>query len=285
MNKTSTTLFLNPGSKSKKGQRNWPCFRSAGFQEIISQNAEDLTAQVEKSVCETAVAVGGDGTINLVINGILRSQTPKKLGVLYSGTSPDFCRFHQISVEPSLALQQLLNGTPYTIDICQITYANATTCYFASSCNIGLGAEIARTSNQVRRYLGDFCGTLLAALKAFVCVKAFSATLTIDGQTKSFARLRHMAVLKNKFIASGLYLNVPARPDDGLLHVVVLPRLSLRELFRLYKGKIPSGAQVFTCKEVRVCTTPVQPTEFDGDPQPASDVHITCLHKRLEVIK
>ena len=285
MNKTSTMLFLNPSSKSKKGQRNWPCFRKAGFGEVISQGAEDLVTQVAQSSCETAVSVGGDGTINLVINGIMRSATPKKLSVLYSGTSPDFCRFHHISIKPQAALEQLLNGTSHTIDICQITYANGNTCYFASSCNIGLGAEIARTSNKVRKYMGDFCGTLLAALKAFVSVKPFAATVTLDGQTKAFPRVRHIAVLKNKFIASGLYLDVPAKPDDGLLHVVVLPKLTLRGLLNIYKGKIPPGAQVFTCKEVYVHTEPTQYSLFDGDPQPAGDVYIVCLHKRLELLK
>lgn len=285
MNKTSTTLFLNPSSKNKKGQRNWPCFREAGFQEVISKSAEDLVTQVAQSSCETAVAVGGDGTINLVINGIMRSTTPKKLGILYSGTSPDFCRFHGVSIQPQEALSQLLNGTPHAIDICQITYANGNTCYFASSCNIGLGAEIARTSNNLRKYLGDFCGTLLASLKAFVRVKPFAATITLDGQAKTFPQVRHIAVLKNKFIASGLYLDVPAKPDDGLLHVVVLPKLTLQGLLNIYKGQIPPGAQVFAFKEVHVHTEPTQYTEFDGDPQPAGDVHIVCLHKRLELIK
>ena len=285
MNKTSTTLFLNPSSKHKQGQRNWPCFRQAGFEEVLSKSAEEMVVQVSKSECETAVAVGGDGTINLVINGIMRSATPKKLGVLYSGTSPDFCRFHGVSIRPQDALSQLMHGTPHAIDICQITYSDGQVRYFASSCNIGLGAEIARTSNQIRKYVGDMCGTLLAALKSLFWVKPFAATLIIDGQIKTFPRLRHIAVLKNKFIASGLYLDVPTKPDDGLLYVVVLPHLTLRGLLNIYKGKIPTGAHVFTGKDVRVQTQPTQYTEFDGDPQPAGDVHIACLHKRLELLK
>jgi len=284
MNKTSTTLFLNPSSKHKQGQRNWPCFRQAGFEEVLSKSAEDMVTQVSQNACETAVAVGGDGTINLVINGIMRSATPKKLGVLYSGTSPDFCRFHGVSIRPQEALSQLMNGTPHAIDICQITYPDGSVYYFASSCNIGLGAEIARTSNKIRKYVGDTCGTLLAALKSLFWVKSFAATVTIDGQTKTFAHVRHIAVLKNKFIASGLYLDVPAQPDDGLLYVV-LPQLTLRGLLNIYKGKIPAGAQVFTGMDVHVQTTPTQYTEFDGDPQPAGNVHITCLHKRLELLK
>lgn len=285
MNKTSTTLFLNPSSKNQKGQKNWPCFRAACFDEIISKSADDLIAKVQNSACETAVAVGGDGTINLVINGIMRSKMPKKLGVLYSGTSPDFCRFHQIATKPQDALAQLVNGKPHAIDICQISYAGQTPRYFASSCNIGLGAQIAGTSNRVRKYLGDFCGTFFAALKAFMCVKPFSATLTVDGEVKYFPKVRHIAVLKNKFIASGLYLDVPAKPDDGMLHVVLLPNLTLSGLLNIYKGKIPPSAQVFTCREVSVHATPNQPAEFDGDPQDEGDVHIVCLPKRLELIK
>jgi len=285
MKHTDTILFLNPSSKSKKGQLNWPCFRQAGFKEIISASAEDMILKVKENPCKTAVAVGGDGTINLVINGLMQSNTPRKLGVLYSGTSPDFCRFHGISVNPKEALSQLTHGKPHTIDICKIQYEDGKSYYFASSCNIGLGSEIARISNKIRKYFGDTLGTLIAALKSLFTLKYFAATLNIDGQVKTFPKLRHIAVLKNKFIASGLYLNVDVKPDDGLIYVVALPQLTLKDLLHIYKGKIPNGAYVFACKDILVKTQPTQCTEFDGDPKPIGDVHITCLPKRLEIIK
>ncbi len=285
MKKTDTVLFLNPSSHSYKASRRWPYFRSAGLEEIISKSADDLVQQVAQSPCKTAVAVGGDGTINLVINGIMQSSIPKELGVLYAGTSPDFCQFHGVSTQPSAALQQFLSGTPRAIDLCRITYPNGKCFYFASSCNIGLGAEVARLSNKIRRYVGDFWGTLLACIKALVCVKPFSATLHIDGKVHTFNHLRHLVILKNKFLASGLYLDVPAQPDDGFIYVVALPRLTLNALFHIYKGGIPPGAYLAKCREVSVETYPTQATEFDGDPKPVGNVQITCLQQCLELIK
>ena len=79
-----------------------------------------------------SVAVGGDGTINEVLDGLAQSGDPRrKMGVLYSGTSPDFCRFHGIPTEPAAALACLIQGKARPVDVVRIAYADAdgvTTC-------------------------------------------------------------------------------------------------------------------------------------------------------------
>jgi diacylglycerol kinase family enzyme len=285
MNKNNITLFLNPSSKNGKGKKNWEYFRAYGFKEVISLSVQDMLAKTESDENNTAVAVGGDGTINLVINGIMRSRAKKTLGVLYSGTSPDFCKFHGIPTEPEDSLKVLQRGKKETVDICSIKYDDGSVFYFASGCNIGLGAVTAGTSNKIRKYCGDFLGTFIGALTAYFTNPPFSAEAEIDGSIEKFEKVRHIAVLKNKLIASGLHFNIDAKPGDGHIYFIALPKLSLKTISDVYKGKIPADAYVKKCKRVRIKTSPLQQTEYDGDPKPKGNVEITCLHKALELIK
>ena len=93
---SNKTLLMNPSSKSGKGKKNWKYFLEQDFNKIITKSEGYAIQSVLESQSETVVAVGGDGTINLVINGIMKSDRKKTLGVLYSGTSPDFCDFADV---------------------------------------------------------------------------------------------------------------------------------------------------------------------------------------------
>ncbi|WP_424245950.1 diacylglycerol kinase family enzyme [Elusimicrobium posterum] len=290
--KNKTMLFMNPASKSGKGKKNWKFFEGCNFDVKVTQNADDMAQSVrdfaqngEDLGGKTAVAVGGDGTINMVLDAIMKSGKKVTLGVLYSGTSPDFCRFHNIPVKPKAALETLLSGRRRMIDICRITYANGGVNYFASGCNIGLGADIAAGANKIRKYFGDLLGTFFAAVGAVLRSKKFEAGINFDGETKVFKNVIHVAILKNNFMASGLHLNIDAKDDDGFLNVVVIEKLNLKSLLGIYKGKIPHGSYVRKCKSVEIKTVPAKLTEYDGDPRPAAPVKIECLNKTLEIIK
>ncbi len=280
------TLFLNPSSRSGRGKRLWRYFRKEGFREIVTKDGEDLVRQVERDDRNIAVAVGGDGTINLVINGIMRAGGHRTLGVLYAGTSPDFCQFHGIPVEPEQAVDVLCRGKGRRIDLCKVE-SDGKTFWFASSCNIGLGASVACISNRIRKYVGDFPGTLIALLVSLVKTRAFDVDVTDEeGKVHTIEKVRHVVVMKNNLIASGLHLQIPAQPDDGLLHMATLGRLSLKDLAGLYKGVIPRGATVLSGRSFDVTTDRPVEIEYDGDPKGiCTPVKITCTQQALEVIQ
>lgn len=279
------TLFLNPSSKNGRGMKNWPHFLGRGFAEIVTQNGADMIKKVAADENGAAVAVGGDGTINMVVNGIMRSGRQKVLGVLYSGTSPDFCKFHGIPTAPAAAMDVLERNKTYAIDVCKITRPRMEAAYFLSSCNMGLGAKIARAANRIRKYLGDTLGTLAAAIYALATTRAFRADVELDGMTLGLEKIRHISVLKNNNLASGLRLNIDCRPDDGFIYFVAAKRLGLLSLLALYRGKIPKGATVRRCRKLRIATDPIQRIEYDGDPHFYGNVEIECLHKALELIR
>ena len=298
----NATLLMNPASRAGRGRKAWPIFDDPECHRIVSADPAELLAAAEADDAPLLVAVGGDGTINLALNAAMRRSPRPRLGVLYAGTSPDFCRFHHHSTDPREAWETLRRGRATPIDLCRVESLSSpaedsrlsrpsrlsrlSPAYFACAANIGLGPAVAAGANRLRPRLGDALGTFAALLGARLRARRFDARLIFDdGDEVSLRDLLHLAVLKSDAIASGIRLGVPAAPDDGFLHVVAAPRLGPRDLPSLYRGGLPRGAFVRRARSVVLETTPSLPLEYDGDPSPlATPVRITCERGALELV-
>lgn len=292
-------IIANPTSRSGRGRQLWQSWRQSLQTQAIPCNwhvsaSEPDCIEQARLADNTAVAVGGDGTINAVLNGVMRANAPKRMGVLYAGTSPDFCRFHHIPVEPQAALQTLLNGQTRQVDVGLVCHTddngNSYESYFASSCNIGIGSTVAAFANRHRRYWGDTLGTGLGLLKALLVHRPFGARLELDGNHFTFERVNHIIIMKNPYIASGLKVNAELLPDDGKLLAIVIHGYARLALFKLvaafYKGTLLQKPGVFAhfCHTAAVTPTTRQPLEFDGDPHGFAPATITLKPKALSLI-
>ncbi|MBM4152565.1 MAG: hypothetical protein FJ220_03465 [Kiritimatiellaceae bacterium] len=276
-------LIKNPSSRSGKGRRLWPVWetelhkRGISFESVITQHQGEAF-QISKTTTgsKTIVAVGGDGTINEVLDGIVQSGNPDlSMGVLYAGTSPDFCRFHGIPTEPSKALECLLSQKTKQVDAVRIDYLNtgriSSVATFACGCNIGLGASVANFANRWRKRLGDQLGTGWGVVQAILKAKPVDLWLEIDGVQKTIEQVNNLSILKNPYIASGLKLNVDVKPDDGKMVLVAIHGQTRKSLCSLlpafYSGKAADSKDVFmqSCFSVRVRAPIQQAVEFDGD--------------------
>lgn len=285
--KEKTVLVMNPSSKNGKGKKNWKYYDE--FEKVVTKSREDALKTVMKSDKTIIVAVGGDGTINQCVNGIMKSSEGKVLGVLYSGTSPDFCKFQGIPYNPKDAVKTLKNNKIHKVDVCKITTKKGEESYFSSSCNIGLGAKVARTANKIRKFFGDFCGTLIAVIYSLLTAKTFEVSIRIGNEKKFFGDLYHLFIVKNNYIASGLKLGIDCKADDGKIYVVPIFKENLfsiiKKVIRLYKGNF-SDKIILECKTLFVETKPKQYLEFDGDNYAlTTPVTIDCLRRALRVIK
>jgi diacylglycerol kinase family enzyme len=294
-------LILNPGSRSGRGLRLWKIWDArlqaarCGVERVQTESLEHAR-ELARTSCgvDAVVAVGGDGTINAVLDGILQSGNPDlALGVLYSGTSPDFCRFHGIPLEPAAAVEALLGGRRRRVDVARITFSDDTgasvTAHFGSGCNIGMGAAIARTANRVRRYIGDVPGTGLAVVKALCCVAPKTLVVECDGVSHVLPHTNNLSILKNPFLASGLKLDIGARPDDGLLYAVAIggqkPFQLLRALPGFYTGRAVRDRAVWmqTCRRIVVRGASSE-LEYDGDPHGHLPATVEILPRALNLL-
>jgi len=295
-------LILNPSSRSGRGQRLWDYWfrglKKAGvvFSSYETQGTGDACREVRKIVGScVVVAVGGDGTINEVLDGVLQSgNRALSMGVLYAGTSPDFCRFHGIPTDTKKALEKLIQAAVTPVDVCRIHFRNEDgeerVGHFACSFNVGMGAGIARMANSIRRYLGDVGGTGTAVVKNLLCHKKIAMKVTVDGVDHVLRDVNNLTVAKNPYIASGLKLNLPLTPTDGTAWVFAVygksPLGMLRLLPRYYTGSVTSTEGVFLKKgkQMNIVSDRTHEIEFDGDPRGRLPVTIDVLPKSLNLL-
>jgi diacylglycerol kinase (ATP) len=297
-------VLLNPASRGGRGRRVWRVLDGEpGLRRVVSSDPDELRARAAADDAPLLVAVGGDGTINLALDAAMRRTPRPRVGILYAGTSPDFCRFHRVPLDPRAAWDALRRGSPARpIDLCRVDPLSpsqpsrpsgpsrpsrpSAAAWFACAANIGLGPAVAAAANRLRPRLGDALGTFAALLGALRRARRFDARLAFDDGSRADLRgLLHLAVLKSDAIASGIRLGVPAAPCDGFLHVVAAPRLRAADLPRIYRGGLPRGAFVRRARSVAIETDPPLPLEWDGDPAPLrTPVRVTCERAALEIL-
>lgn len=298
----SMLLIINPGSHGGRSQRLHRFWRSEldarGISYEVARtrgigHARELARASEGH--RVVVAVGGDGTINEVLDGILLSgRNEVALGVLYAGTSPDFCRFHRIPTEPAAALERLLDGGKRRVDMVRIRYrgdgGEEITGHFGCSCSVGMGAAVASVSNRLRPRLGDALGTGIGVLRALAVRKPVRLNVSVDENPVELGRVNHLTVLKNPFIASGLRLDADLNPADGKLCVVAAhghsPLGMLRLLPGFYSGRAIHSPGVFSryCHRITLASEEDSPLEFDGDPHGRLPAEITVLPGALQLM-
>lgn len=295
-------LIMNPGSKSGRNIKYWEMWcallkRNGINFDVVTTVSLEHAVQIAKDAhsYDTIVAVGGDGTINRVVHGVLDSEcSNRRVGVLYSGTSPDFCKFHKIPIDPLKSLQALIGGVTKLVDVAKITYLNyqkqIENAYFTCSCNIGMGAEVARGANKLRRFIGDFGGTGVASIKAIICSKKIDLNINYDDYSVQLRGVNNFSAIINPFLASGMRLNLAKKSDDGKVALFAIKNRNtfslIYDLPKFYSGSITSANDTFKadCNRLHISSDSNHEIEFDGDPRGYLPVQIEILPKKLNLI-
>jgi len=303
-------FVINPGSNHKK---------SANFIKILitELNNRKIDFEYRETITlgdaylfskeanikgyEVVVAVGGDGTINKVINGFYDDNGKRisrsKLGVIHIGTSPDFCKSYGITTKPILALEALLKNFIKEISVAQIEFHTEKRVreirYFACCANFGLGAQVAENANSgIRKYLGDSLGTFFSILRSLLSYKASDLKLTCDGKEKVIEKNFNTFIGKTSFIASGMKVDHQLSVDDNRFYLLSLKKLDLRNVFpalkAIYSGK-PFGNKNYITFDyagsIEILNDKINnEIEFDGDPQGYLPCKISIAKDKLELI-
>jgi diacylglycerol kinase family enzyme len=251
-------------------------------------HASILAREANLAGYHTIVAVGGDGTINRVLNGFFTPDGSRlsraRLGVIHIGTSPDFCRSYGVPRELSRAVAALASGVSKPIPVGHVSFATQDsaglsniqkTAVFACCANAGFGASLARLANGgIRKRFGDFAGTFLCLLRVLRHFCPVTVHLEVDGQVRQLSRVYNLAVGRSRFVASGLQVRHQLQSTDSLLYLVCLRNISWRNLipavWSLYSGRPIKNSPYLSMEYAHsVAMRSVGQTvelEFDGDP-------------------
>ena len=243
---------------------------------VVLKNIEEASRLArEAKGYEAVVACGGDGTINAVAGGVLEnSDTSLKFGVIYAGTSPDFCREHGIPTEAEPAIAVLHEGV-----VREIPVLTANGEPFFCSMNLGMGAAVAASANRLRPKFGDFLGTFWAVLREVVRGRRYDIKVNED----EIRGVAHALITRMSRIAGGLKIALPPLDDNeyALWFVKDGSRFGcLRIVWNLYRGK-PCGEIRVLRGKTAISSNVSVALEYDGDPHGSLPVMMSFAPRRL----
>lgn len=205
---------------------------------------------------DLVICVGGDGTLNEVVNGLMGSGVNKKqrpkLGYLPLGSGSDLARTVGITENIENGLRNIAAGHGKWIDLGRATFVNhegeTVRRYFVNVLSFGLGGEVAGRINRAGKVLGGFLSFFLEMVFALFTFARPLIRLRIDDGYDRQLVCWQVAVANGRYQGGGMHIAPGAEVDDGLLQVTVVGDLSLPEVLlnlpRLYNGRIYSVANV-----------------------------------------
>ena len=259
------------------------------------ENAWQLSMKANESEFDVVVAVGGDGTINAVLNGFFDDKGQRvsatTMGVVHTGTSPDFCKSYRIPVKTEKAVQLLLTPQVRKIKIGKISCCirkwqdmdkmGISKCpdivvkYFGCCANIGLGASLARNANSgIRKYAGDTLGTFLSLVNILFTFKPNTFYIVKNGTKIQVDKLYNISVGRTYHIASGIKVRHDLTDSDDLFYCLTARDLNIVNiasvLRQAYSGKQIKNSPAFYldyCRTIEFYGNNQNPeVELDGDP-------------------
>lgn len=214
---------------------------------LEKKHAIELAKSAVEKGCDYLIAVGGDGTLNEVINGILRSKTPADdypvLGLLPYGSANDFARTAGLnsSVE---SLSQLLESNSWSkIDIGVIRLQESRDPqYFINMAGIGLGPEVVQQMERSEPSAGPAWHYFSNIIKGFLRYRKKEVSCRGDGWNWK-GRLLQMAVGNGRYLGHGICAAPDALLDDGKFQVTIFGNLSIWDYLKNL-GKLKRGIKI-----------------------------------------
>jgi len=210
------------------------------------RDAERLAREAVRSGIEKLIVAGGDGTAAEVVSGILGASLGAYVEVAFLplGTGADFHRTLDIPRDPGLAVAALASGKGRRIDAGRVHYVGddgqTHETYFVNVASAGLSGVVTRSVNGTSKALGARLAFLIGTLVGLARFRPRRVRLRLDGAEIFAGELALVAAANGRYFGGGMHVAPKARPDDGLLDVVIVPALPKRVLVtrlpRLYAG-------------------------------------------------
>lgn len=247
-------------------------------------------AQKASLKSDIIIAVGGDGTCNEVINGLMITPNPKIIfGVIPNGTGNDFVRNFP-PFDPYSFVTSIVEGSLRRIDLGKINFGESSR-YFINVADIGFGASVIETLNRQR--MGGINGKMsynLAILRTFF--KYRKPVLKVYNEDFEFEGKSLMIVFSNgTTFGSGLQIYPEAKLNSGKLGLAVIGDVSLFEyaknLGNLKEGRKIDHPQVkyHEFKKIHVSTTEKDLcVETDGEIAGRSSITVEVMPNVLQII-
>lgn len=205
-----------------------------------------LAGEFAKEGYTHIVAVGGDGTLHEVINGVLTSGFSPIVGLLPMGSANDFAKTLDGPKKLSEVFACIKDESFLQIDIGNIKYQteknDTSEKFFINISDLGIGADVVKRVNKSSRLLGPSIIFYKAILQSFLTYKNMSLTCKTDDWVWS-GKLNSFVMANGKFFGNGMCVAPDADPESGIFQVVIIGDITIYDYLKQV-GKIKKGKKI-----------------------------------------
>jgi len=279
-------VIVNPNAGKRKGEKDWleiaALLTAAGieFASMFTEHrghAVVLTRKYVENGFRNIIVVGGDGTLNEVVNGIFtQAHVPAEkitLAMIPVGTGNDWCRMFNIPGDYKQAINLITKRKIFVQDIGTIKYISAEgeekTRYFINMAGMGFDAMVAEKTNH-QKDLGksnplSYVSNILSSLFAYSSTKV---TILFDNQ-KVVSDIFSMSVGICQYNGGGMKQAPKALPDDGLFDLTLIKPIGkfkiIRNIINLFDGSFTRLPEVSTFRSSKIIIHSEPPMYLEAD--------------------
>ena len=251
-------------------------------------DAKRFAGELKPGEFDMVIAVGGDGTINEVVSGLMEGGSKTPLAILSGGTVNDFATALNLPTNPSAFARMLIDGNKMDVDV-----GKAGDAYFLNVLAGGLMTDVAyKVPSSAKTSLGSLAYVIEGAKEApsqlFKSIPLYFATASSEYRKDVLVFL----VSNSRSVAGIRKLFPKAQLSDGLLDVLILSKLEPGQILPLI-GKYIIGDHMsddsvlyFQTDHLDIAAIGDQPVrlDLDGEEGPFLPVTIKCLPQALTLI-
>ncbi len=257
-------VIVNPNSAGERTRRRWPQLEAvlrdalgpfrARFTERAG-HATDLARAALRDGADLVIAMGGDGTLNEVVNGFFDESAREPIrpeaavALLPAGTGGDFPKTLGLPRDLGDAARKIAGARPRSIDVGRLEYlahdGRRATRHFINIASFGIGGLVDRYVNAsgAKAALGGRASFFLASLRASVAYKNAEVRVRLDDGADEQRTVYSVAVANGRYFGGGMKIAPDAALDDGRFDVVTIGDVSMGTML-LHGSKVYSGAHV-----------------------------------------
>ncbi|MGP4042032.1 diacylglycerol/lipid kinase family protein [Gracilibacillus sp. D59] len=291
--KRNAMIILNPSSGTEKSKQ----FQHEVEEVLNKQGYHVITKCTEKEydakkfaeeACEEnmelVTVLGGDGTVNEVINGIAERTKRPTLHIIPLGTVNNFARALGIPLKPRDAIEVIRDPHVMKADLGKVNDQ-----FFINLVNVGAIAEATyQVTPEQKSKLGSIA-YFLEGFKKFTEKDMFSVTISTDESSRQIEAMLVLVAVTNT-VAGWENMLQEAEIDDGYLHVFAVKEISTLEsvsmITSLLNGSLKDQKQVeyWKAKKVTVDTIPTKVANIDGDEGMQTPLQFSVLEKHIKIM-
>lgn len=189
---------------------------------------------VKKSKCKV-YSIGGDGTLNEVLNGIVGSESA--IGIIPAGSGNDFVRSYLKRKDYKEILKNTIEGNIVSVDLGQVNNK-----YFVNVASVGFDANVVNNAGilKKKRYISGSMAYFLSIIRTIIKFKSLNLQIEVNGERK-LKDIFLVAIANGNYYGGGLNIAPNSKINDGILDIYIIKKTSIYRLIKyliaLVKGK------------------------------------------------